>query len=58
MLGYFGLQPFMATIREAAAATGGMGDDAKMQFGLLHGAASAIYLLQSLLGGWLLVKLR
>ena len=58
LVGYFGLQPFMAAIRETAAATGGMQGDARLHFGLLHGAASGIYLVQSLLGGWLMMRLR
>lgn len=58
LIGYFGLQPFMASIREASAAAGGMSGDAKMQFGALHGAASGIFLLQSLLGVALILKLR
>jgi hypothetical protein len=58
VFGYFGLQPFMAAIRATAAAAGGMQADARLHFGLLHGAASGIYLIQSLLGGWLIVRLR
>lgn len=57
VIGYFGLQPFMATIREAAAGREITGD-ARLYFGLLHGAASVIYLLQSLLGVALVLKLR
>ena len=58
LIGYFGLQPFMAVMREASAASGGMSADARMQFGALHGAASGIFLLQSLLGVALILKLR
>ncbi|WP_395824103.1 DUF4149 domain-containing protein [Collimonas sp.] len=59
LLGYFGLQPFMASLREAAALTGGvMSDSARTQFGILHGAASGIYLIQGLLGVGLVLKLR
>ena len=58
LLGYFGLQPFMASIREAAAASGGMNAESRQYFGLLHGVASAIFLLQSLLGVALMVKIR
>jgi MFS family permease len=57
LVGYFGLQPFMAAIRESSAAAGGLSGDAKLHFGILHGAASAIYLLQSLVGGWLICRL-
>lgn len=49
LTGYFGLQPLMAEIRAAAAANGGLMDDAlRSRFGLLHGIASVIYLVQSL----------
>ena len=57
LIGYFGLQPFMASIREAAAGRE-MTGDARLYFGLLHGVASVIYLLQSLLGVGLVLKLR
>jgi hypothetical protein len=59
VVGYFGIQPFMAGLREAAAATGGvMNADAKMRFGILHGVASGFYLIQSLLGVGLILRLR
>ncbi len=59
LLGYFGLQPFMAEIREAAAANGGVMDAAmRSRFGMLHGVASVIYLLQSLLAVALVLKQR
>ncbi len=58
-IGYFGVQPFMAALRATAAATGGVMDAAaKTQFGILHGVASGIYLIQSLLGVALILKLR
>lgn len=57
-IGYFGLQPFMASLRQAVAVGGVMQADARMQFGILHGAASGIYLVQSLLGAWLILRLR
>ncbi len=59
LLGYFGLQPFMAEIREAAAANGGAMDAAlRSRFGMLHGVASVIYLVQSLLAVGLVLKAR
>lgn len=59
LIGYFGLQPFMAALRASAAATGGvMPPDVRTQFGLLHGVASALYLVKSLLGLLLVVRLR
>jgi hypothetical protein len=58
LVGYFGLQPFMAALREGAGPGGVMDTDSAMQFGILHGIASAIYLVQSLLGLALILKLR
>ena len=59
LVGYFGLQPFMAEIRVAAAQAGGVMDEAmRARFGLLHGLASVIYLLQSLLAVLLVTKSR
>ncbi|MFM8466466.1 MAG: DUF4149 domain-containing protein [Oxalobacteraceae bacterium] len=50
LVGYFGLQPFMAEIRASAALTGGVMDEVmRARFGLLHGVASGIYLIHSLL---------
>lgn len=59
LIGYFCLQPFMAALREAAAVTGGvMSAGAKTQFGILHGIAQGIYVIQSLLGVGLILRLR
>lgn len=59
LVGYFGLQPFMAEIRAAAAQAGGVMDEAmRARFGVLHGLASVIYLLQSLLAVLLVTKSR
>ena len=56
-LGYFGLQPYMAELRAIAAQSGGIMDDAmRSRFGMLHGVASVIYLLHSLLGVGLVLK--
>ncbi|MBY4896253.1 DUF4149 domain-containing protein [Cupriavidus sp. AU9028] len=51
LIGYFGLQPFMESLRHKAQALGvGVGDSPfRARFGLLHGISSAFYLLQSLL---------
>lgn len=58
-VGYFGLQPFMAELRAAAAANGGMMDEAlRSRFGMLHGVASAIYLVESLLALVLVLRSR
>jgi hypothetical protein len=59
VIGYFGLQPYMAELRTIAAQLGGIMDDAmRARFGWLHGAASVIYLVQSLLAVALVVKSR
>lgn len=55
LLGYFGLQPMMAALREAAPG-GVFSSDARMQFGILHGVASGLYLIQSVLGIVLVLK--
>ena len=58
-IGYFALQPFMAEIRAAAANNGGIMDEAmRSRFGMLHGVASVIYLLQSVLALVLVTKTR
>ncbi|PUA19250.1 DUF4149 domain-containing protein [Glaciimonas sp. PCH181] len=58
LIGYFGVQPFMASLREASGPGGVMSSGAKTQFAILHGVASGIYLIQSLLGIGLILKLR
>lgn len=59
LIGYFALQPFMAEIRAVASQTGGVMDDAlRFRFGILHGAASLFYLLQSILAALLVIKIR
>ncbi|GIZ52383.1 DUF4149 domain-containing protein [Noviherbaspirillum aridicola] len=59
VLGYFALNPFMAELREAAAAAGGTWEpDARARFGMLHGVSSLFYLVQSLLGVALIWRLR
>lgn len=59
LIGYFVLQPFMAEVRAAAANNGGVMDEAmRSRFGMLHGVASVIYLLQSVLAIVLVVKTR
>lgn len=57
LIGYFGLQPFMAALKESAA--DGMMDAAtRARFGMLHGVSSILYLAQSLLGAALVWKIR
>jgi hypothetical protein len=58
LVGYFGVQPFMAELRAAAGPMGVMESAARTQFGVLHGISSGIYLIQSLLGGALILKIR
>jgi len=58
VVGYFGLQPFMAALRDTAGSSGLMDADTKTKFGLLHGFSSAFYLVQSLLGVALILKIR
>jgi hypothetical protein len=55
LVGYFGLQPMMAALREAAPG-GVFSADARLQFGVLHGVASGLYLIQSIAGIVLILK--
>ena len=56
LIGHFGLQPFMAALRESA---GGLADERiRAKFGMLHGVSSTIYLVQSVLGAVLLLRMR
>lgn len=56
VIGYFSLHPFMAALREAAGPGGVMASDANLQFGILHGVASGLYLIESLLGAMLMLN--
>jgi len=47
---HFGIQPMMAEAKAMA------GEAARSRFGMLHGISSGIYLVQSLLAGWLVWK--
>ena len=58
LIGYFGVQPFMAALREEMVAGGGVDLTSKTQFGILHGISSAFYLIQSFLGIVLILKIR
>jgi hypothetical protein len=55
---YVGLQPVMAQLKESAGPAGLAGTPQARTFGMLHGVSQLFYLLESVLGGWLLVKLR
>jgi hypothetical protein len=56
VVSHFGLQPMMAELRAAAGPSGVMESAAKGRFGMLHGISSGIYLIQSLLAGWLVLR--
>lgn len=58
LIGYFGLQPEMAALRESAGSGGVMDPDVRMKFGVLHGISAGFTLLQSLLGIALILKVR
>ena len=58
VIGYFGMQPVMAMLRESAGAQGVMDSDLRMKFGIVHGVAALIYLVQSVLGVTLVLKSR
>jgi hypothetical protein len=55
---YVGLQPAMANLKEAAGTAGLKGTPEGRQFGILHGVSQLVYLVESVLAGVLLVKLR
>ncbi len=58
-VGYFGLQPYMAALKATAVDHGGVMDEAaRARFGMLHGVASVIYLLQSVLALALVIRHR
>jgi hypothetical protein len=55
---HFGLQPMMAALREAAGSGGVMESAQKARFGMLHGISSIIFMVQSVLAGVLVWKMR
>lgn len=55
---YLGLQPVMAQLKLDAGAAGLAGTPQGRTFGMLHGVSQLFYLTESLLAGWLLLKLR
>jgi hypothetical protein len=55
---FTGLQPAMAKLKEAAGAAGLAGTPQGRQFGILHGVSQLVYLVESVLAGVLLVKMR
>jgi hypothetical protein len=55
---YLGLQPMMAAIREAAGPAGVRASPQWGTFAALHGVSQVLYLLESVLGAFLVVKSR
>jgi len=55
---FFGLQPVMAQLKEAAGAAGLKGTPQGLRFGILHGVSQLVYLVESVLAAVLLVKMR
>lgn len=55
LIGYFALQPFMNALRVEAMSAGMdvANSPYASRFGMLHGVSSLFYLVQSLLGAWL-----
>ncbi len=58
LVGYFGIQPYMAALKAAAGPEGVLEGATRARFGMLHGVASVIYLVQSLLALGLVLKSR
>ena len=56
LVGYFGMQPVMAALREAAGTQGVMDSALRTKFGILHGVAAVFYLVQSILGVFLVLR--
>lgn len=56
VVSHFGLQPMMAALKAAAGPDGVMASAGKERFGMLHGVSSVIFLVQSVLAGWLVLK--
>jgi hypothetical protein len=55
---YLGLQPMMAAIREAAGPAGVRASPQWGSFAALHGVSQVLYLLESVLGAFLVLKSR
>lgn len=55
---FFGLQPAMAKLKEAAGAAGLAGTPQGRNFGILHGVSQLVYLVESVLAAVLLIKIR
>ena len=57
LISHFGIQPHMASLRAAVAPGAVMPAEIQASFGRLHGMSSAIYMVQSVLGLVLVLKL-
>jgi len=55
---FVGLQPAMAQLRELAGPGGVRASEYWTQFAVMHGVSQLFYLVESLLGAWLLIRLR
>lgn len=60
LIGYFALQPQMAELRLVLHGTVDAGQvaEAKKQFGILHGVSTGFYIVQSILGALLVLRMR
>jgi hypothetical protein len=56
----FGLSPYMASLRESmmAATAESLRQSLSERFAMLHGISSALYVVQCVLGAWLIVRTR
>lgn len=55
---FVGLQPAMANLRELAGPAGVRASPYWTQFAVMHGVSQLFHIVQSLLGAWLIVRLR
>jgi hypothetical protein len=58
VIGYFGLQPFMAELRASVGPGAIMAPNVRVQFAVLHAISGGLYFIQSLLGVVLILKIR
>jgi hypothetical protein len=55
---YFGIQPVMAQLREAAGPAGVRASPQWTQFAVLHGVSQLVYVIESVLGAVLVARIR
>lgn len=60
LLGYMGVQPYIAELRTVlhSVTDAAVLADARKMFGIMHGVSTGIFVVQSLLGAALIIKLR